>query len=219
MSSVKLSSCPVDIGNESVPKIIINNTINSFLKTAISILVISNHNSFRVLLDKIASVYFIWKRYHILALEIASPGNQHVPVVSAHFFPYFTAVLLDVLGNRHALALLVTDNSTLAASSTTSRLQGGRHGISRAAWSRATVPEWSCSCCRPARSSPTSLVIITSTACFTIPAHNRRSTHISSRCIARLELIAVWHPVIPVSARLPSTSLKKTFLSSVFSQT
>ena len=45
------------IGNESAPKIIINNTINSFL-TAISILVISNHNSFRVLFDKIASVYF-----------------------------------------------------------------------------------------------------------------------------------------------------------------
>jgi len=29
------------------------------LKTAISILVISNHNSFRVLYDEIASVYFI----------------------------------------------------------------------------------------------------------------------------------------------------------------
>ena len=42
-----------------------------------------------------------------------------------------------------------------------------------------------CSCRRPARSSPTSLVIITSTACSTIPAHNRRSTHISSRCIHR----------------------------------
>ena len=32
-------------------------------------------------------------------------------------------------------------NSTLAASTTTSRLQGGRHGISCAAWFRATVPE------------------------------------------------------------------------------
>jgi len=39
------------IGNESMPKIIIHDTI--------SILVISNHNSSRVLLDKIASVYFI----------------------------------------------------------------------------------------------------------------------------------------------------------------
>ena len=34
-----------------------------FLKTAINILVISNHTSFRVLLDKIASMYFIWKIY------------------------------------------------------------------------------------------------------------------------------------------------------------
>ena len=31
--------------------------------------------------------------------------------------------------------------STLAASTTTSRLQGGRHDISCAAWSRATIPE------------------------------------------------------------------------------
>jgi len=61
-------------------------------------------------------------------------------------------------------------NSTLAAS-TTSRLQGGRHGILCAAWSRAVIPELSCSCRRPVRSSPTSLVIIT-TVCSTIPAHN-----------------------------------------------
>ena len=62
-----------------------------------------------------------------------------MPVVSAHFFSLFYRC--SVGRSRHALALLVTDNSTLAASSTTSRLQGGRHGISRAAWSRATVPE------------------------------------------------------------------------------
>jgi len=48
------------IGNESVPKIITNNTINLFL-TAISISVISSHNYFRILFDKIASVYFIRK--------------------------------------------------------------------------------------------------------------------------------------------------------------
>jgi len=48
------------VGNENMPKIIINDTINlCFFKTAINILVISNHNSFRVLLDKIASMYFI----------------------------------------------------------------------------------------------------------------------------------------------------------------
>jgi len=58
-----------------VPKIIINNTINLLFYTAISILVISNHSSFRVLFDKIASVFE--KYIDILALEMASPGNQH----------------------------------------------------------------------------------------------------------------------------------------------
>ena len=48
------------IGKESVPKIIINDTVNLFFLTAIGVLLISNHNnSFRVLLDKIASVYFV----------------------------------------------------------------------------------------------------------------------------------------------------------------
>jgi len=46
-----------------VPKIITNDTINLLFLIAISILLISNHNSFRVLLDKIASVYFILKMY------------------------------------------------------------------------------------------------------------------------------------------------------------
>ena len=61
----------------SVPKIIINNTINLFSKTTISILAISNHDNFRVLFDEIASVYFFGKCIYILALETASPGNQH----------------------------------------------------------------------------------------------------------------------------------------------
>jgi len=47
------------LGNDTVPKIILNDTVSLFLKTAISISVISNHNSFRVLFDKIDSVYFI----------------------------------------------------------------------------------------------------------------------------------------------------------------
>ena len=56
-----------------------NKQHNKFIfQTAISILLISNHNSFRVLFDKIASVYFIWKKnIYILALEMASPENQH----------------------------------------------------------------------------------------------------------------------------------------------
>ena len=40
-------------------------------------MVISNHNSFRVRFDKIASVYFIWKYINILALEMAIPGNRY----------------------------------------------------------------------------------------------------------------------------------------------
>ena len=51
----------------------------------ISILVILNDNSFRVLFDKIVSVYFIWKYIYILALEMASLGTSTVPIVSAHF--------------------------------------------------------------------------------------------------------------------------------------
>jgi len=47
------------VGNESEPKIIINDMMNLFFKTAVSILVISNHNGFRVLFVKIASVYFV----------------------------------------------------------------------------------------------------------------------------------------------------------------
>ena len=40
-------------------------------------MVISKQNSFRVLFDKIASEYFIWKISDILASEMVSPGNQH----------------------------------------------------------------------------------------------------------------------------------------------
>ena len=75
-------------GNETVPKIIINNTVNLLFKTAVSIFLISNHNSLRVLFDKIASVYFI--RENILYFSIGyghwpAQGTSTVPVVSAHF--------------------------------------------------------------------------------------------------------------------------------------
>ena len=45
---------------KSVPKIIINDNKTFFLNW-ISILVISNHNSFQVLFDEIASIYFSGK--------------------------------------------------------------------------------------------------------------------------------------------------------------
>ena len=62
-----------------VPKIIVNNTLTLFFETAIDILVISNHNSVRVLFYEIAPVGYILseKHIHILAVEMASPENQH----------------------------------------------------------------------------------------------------------------------------------------------
>jgi len=45
-------------------------------KTAISILVISNHTSFQVLFNKLL-LYILYEKYiYILALEIANPRNQ-----------------------------------------------------------------------------------------------------------------------------------------------
>jgi len=65
---------------QSVPRVIINDTIHLFFKTAVSICWFLNHNSwFRVLSDKITSVsYILFEKYiYNLALETASPGNQH----------------------------------------------------------------------------------------------------------------------------------------------
>jgi len=56
-----------------VPKIIINDTINLFF-TAVGILVTSNHNSFRVVFDKLLPNIFYVKN---ILLEMASRGNQH----------------------------------------------------------------------------------------------------------------------------------------------
>ena len=64
-----LNTC-MSIGNESVPKIVINDT-TFYFETAISILVILNHNSFRVLFDKIA---FVYQRY----ISYFSIGNVQV---------------------------------------------------------------------------------------------------------------------------------------------
>jgi len=61
--------------NESVPKIIINDT--KILFNSISILVISNNDSFRVLFDKIALFYFMRKW--------PAQETSTVPIVSAHF--------------------------------------------------------------------------------------------------------------------------------------
>ena len=75
--SIQGSELVFGIGNESVPRIIINDAVNLFFKP-VSILLISNPNSFRVLFDKIASVYFISKMYLYFGIGNGrSPGNQH----------------------------------------------------------------------------------------------------------------------------------------------
>ena len=84
-----LSEAEVDlIGNENVPKIIINDTLIFFLN-CISILIISNHKSFHMLFDKIASEFFLCEKYiNILAFEMASPGNRHcADCIGALSFP------------------------------------------------------------------------------------------------------------------------------------
>jgi len=68
--------------NESVPKIIINNTINLFLSTAINILLISNRDSFRALFEKIASVHFIWKIWEPALCQLYRAYFRSVWVVS-----------------------------------------------------------------------------------------------------------------------------------------
>jgi len=60
------------IWNESELKIIINDTIN-----LISILLISNHSSFRGCLIKLLPYILVEKYIYILALEMASPWNAH----------------------------------------------------------------------------------------------------------------------------------------------
>ena len=66
-----------------MPNIIIN---YNFCKTAISILAILNHNNFRVLFDKIASVYFCLE--NIVSYQHwkwPAEKTSTVPIVSAHF--------------------------------------------------------------------------------------------------------------------------------------
>ena len=71
--------------NENGPKIIINDTRNLFL-TAISILVISNHDSFRVLFDKIASEYSIWKIYLYFSIRNGRPRKPALCQLYRHTF-------------------------------------------------------------------------------------------------------------------------------------
>jgi len=60
-----------------------------------------------VLFDKIASVFFIWKNIYlgyILALEMASPGNQHcASCIGTLSFPVKQALCLVKAGSIHKL--------------------------------------------------------------------------------------------------------------------
>jgi len=73
-------------GNESVPKIIINNIISLCFKTTINISLISNHNSFRALLDKIASVYFVRKIYLYFRIRNGQPREPALCQLYRHTF-------------------------------------------------------------------------------------------------------------------------------------
>ena len=83
------------MGNDSAPKIIINDTI-FFSYTAISILVISNHNSFGCCLTKLLPCILFEKCINILASEMASQGNRHcancVGSMGALSFPIVAAL-------------------------------------------------------------------------------------------------------------------------------
>ena len=93
---VLLTSLVHEIGNESVPKIIVNDTIKFFSQTAISTLVSSNHNSFRVLFDKLLLCILFEKYINVLALQ----WTGTVPAVSALLFPVKHASVERVVADR-----------------------------------------------------------------------------------------------------------------------
>jgi len=60
-----------------------------------SILVISNHNSFRVLFDKIASVYFIWKKYLYFSTGNGQPREPGLCQLYRHTFVPFIGPIVE----------------------------------------------------------------------------------------------------------------------------
>ena len=79
-----------------MPKIIINNTVSLFFKTVISILLFSNHNSFRVLFDKIASVYFICEICSYFSIGNGQSTEPALCQLYWHtFVPYLCCALLS----------------------------------------------------------------------------------------------------------------------------
>ena len=76
---------------ESVPKIIINNTINLFLKTTISILLMSNRNSFSLI--KLLPYILFEKIYLYFSIENGQPREPAPCRLYRHtFVPYYTTL-------------------------------------------------------------------------------------------------------------------------------
>ena len=101
MGHVKVTvKCATPHENESVPKIKINDNINLFL-TAISSLLISYDNSFRLLFDKIASEYFIWKIYLYFYAGNGHPRERALCQLYRHtFVRYSRGAHLPSLGSE-----------------------------------------------------------------------------------------------------------------------
>jgi len=66
--------------------------MNLFFKAAISILLISNHNSCRVLFEEIASVYFIRKVYLYISIGNGQPREPALCQLYRHTFVPYTAL-------------------------------------------------------------------------------------------------------------------------------
>ena len=74
---------PAGRGNESVPKIVIDNKTNLFSNTAIRILLISDTVSECWMIKLLP--YILFEKYsYILALEMTSTGNQHLSQLYRH---------------------------------------------------------------------------------------------------------------------------------------
>jgi len=79
-----------------VPKIAVVNDVINLFSNAISIFVISNRNSFRVLIDKIASVYFIWKIYLHFSTGCGQPKEPALPAEGSDPDPGARALALSM---------------------------------------------------------------------------------------------------------------------------
>ena len=148
------------MGSESVPKNIVNNAIKLFLKAAIGSSAISNRNSFRVLFEKIAYVYFVWKIYLYFSIGNGQPGEPALCQLYRHTFVFHGRCVVgaDVcLCRLLTLALLLLKVCSQHVNWTD--LQQGDPVIRRVHWSRAPASRLSAYSCRLAATKPGRLVL------------------------------------------------------------